>query len=121
MVSLISILIRMIIDFIILAISALPLYIAVKLLNGRTGIIKAIFVMLITGIIYEILRKYIGIAGIIIAFLASVWVYREFFRLKWIKALVLTVVAWLVVVLFYLLMLAFLVLLDLGTAIIAVH
>jgi hypothetical protein len=80
--------------FITLAIfilSALPLYFSVKLLGGRASILKVIFVNLLVAIvaiaINILFNSWIGL----ITFILMLWIYKDFFRLGWIRA----ILAWL--------------------------
>lgn len=78
-----------VINIIILAIVSLPLYIAVKLIGGKTGIIKVIITNVIAGIIMGILRGYLpdyGTLVVIITLIALFFVYKIMFDIGWIKA-----------------------------------
>jgi hypothetical protein len=77
---------------IIFLISALPLYFAVTLLNGRTTLFKTAVVTLISGIVVSIINFIFKTWGALIAFVVLIWIYHEVFRLKWRKA----VLAWLI-------------------------
>ena len=80
---------------VVLIISALPLHIAVKLLGGKTYLIKTILVMFISSVIIVLIALILPFGGII-AFIVLIWMYREMFRLKWHKALF----AWILQLLF---------------------
>jgi hypothetical protein len=84
--------IAFIILIIIFLISALPLYFAVKLLNGKTTLFKTAVVTLISGIVVSIIKLIFETWGALIAFVILIWVYHEIFRLKWHKA----VLVWLI-------------------------
>ncbi|MFP4402529.1 MAG: hypothetical protein ACLFPL_04850 [Candidatus Nanoarchaeia archaeon] len=71
---------------IILIISALPLHFAVKIMGGKTYLIKTILVMFLSSIIVVLVNLLLPY-GAILAFIVLIWIYREMFRLKWIKAL----------------------------------
>ena len=66
-------------------ISALPLYMAVKLLGGKTSIFKTILVNLAISVVVGIIYLLLPYASLI-AFIAILWIYREMFRLRWFKA-----------------------------------
>ncbi|MCA9478660.1 MAG: hypothetical protein KC535_05930 [Nanoarchaeota archaeon] len=66
-------------------IASLPLHIAVKLLGGKSSIIKAILVNVISGIVVGAIYAFLPFASII-AFIALIWLYHEIFRLRWFKA-----------------------------------
>jgi hypothetical protein len=72
-------------------ISALPLYLAVRMLGGRTSLLKAILITLVSGIVISLMQSIFTTYGSIIAFLVLIWIYHEVFRLRWLKA----VLAWL--------------------------
>ena len=71
---------------IVLIISALPLHFAVKILGGRTHLLKTILVMIVTSIMIVLVSLLLPY-GAIIGFIVLIWMYREMFRLKWYKAL----------------------------------
>lgn len=87
---------------IIFLISTLPLYFAVKILGGKTGLLKTFLVVFISGIILTIINLIFPVWGWLIGFLFLLWFYRELFRLKWWKAFV----AWILQFVFLVLLLA---------------
>ncbi len=68
-------------------IAALPLHLTVKLFGGKTSILKSIFVNIISGIIIAIINSMFSSTASIVAFFAIIFVYREFFKLKWGKTI----------------------------------
>jgi len=100
--GLLLILIFILVLLVIIIITALPLHFGVKFLGGKTTILKAFIMTLVTQLLslfisYRIrspntIRFTIGVLGILLL----VWLYREVFRLKWIKAFLL----WFVYVIF---------------------
>ena len=68
-------------------IASLPLFFTVKILGGRTGLFKPVFVNILVGIVVAAIYWLLPFASII-AFIVTIWLYRELFRLKWWKALV---------------------------------
>lgn len=72
-------------------ISALPLYFSVKLLGGKTGILKIILINLLVAFITLIVKYFFNSWGGLIAFILMIWIYKDFFRLSWLRALL----AWL--------------------------
>jgi hypothetical protein len=72
-------------------IAALPLHLAVKMLGGRSTILKVIVVQLLVGVVVALIHAFFSFASLI-AFLVLIWIYREMFRLKWFKA----VLAWII-------------------------
>jgi len=95
---------------IILIISALPLYLAVKMLGGKTTIFKTILVNILGGIIVYLVNHFFTTWGGLIAFILLIWFYREMFRLKWFKALL----AWLLQLIFMAILYAILAFLGLA-------
>ncbi|MBD3209264.1 hypothetical protein GF367_02510 [Candidatus Woesearchaeota archaeon] len=72
-------------------ISALPLCFSVKLLGGRTGLFKVILVnFLVALVVFVVNFKFQTWAGVV-AFVATLLIYKVFFRMGWLRALV----AWL--------------------------
>jgi len=83
--------IGLIVWVILLLISAIPLHLAVWILGGKSSVLKALFVNLIIGLLTAVLFAVLGVFGKIVAILVlilTIWIYREAFRLKWWKALV---------------------------------
>ena len=88
---------------IIFFLSALPLNIAVKALNGKTNILKTASVILIGGLIVYIIQAVLGFFGGIVSFIVLIWVYRISFRLRWFKALIAWILQFIVLALLYVL------------------
>jgi hypothetical protein len=70
----------------IFLLSALPLHILVKILGGKTNLFKTAFVSLIAGVIVALIKDAFSTFGGLFAFVFLIWIYREAFRLKWLKA-----------------------------------
>jgi len=81
-----------IVVFVILMIAALPLYFAVQLLGGKATISKVILVNIYTVIIFAILEFVFNLFGLgnlsIVSFILLIYFYHSFFKLGWIKALI---------------------------------
>lgn len=77
---------QLIVLFLALTIAALPLHFTVKILGGRTHMLKSIFANILIGAVVAICFVLFWYASII-AFLAAIILYREIFRLKWWKAI----------------------------------
>lgn len=84
-----------IIVFLTLIVSTLPLYFAVKILGGKTSFLKTLLIMIIASIVTTLITAFFPF-GSFIAFIILIFIYREAFRLKWIKAFF----AWLLQLLF---------------------
>ncbi|MFP4656547.1 MAG: hypothetical protein ACLFNK_03125 [Candidatus Woesearchaeota archaeon] len=85
-------------------VSALPLYLAVKLLGGKTSILRTILVMIISGFLVSLSHSLGGVFGGLIAFIVVLWLYRVSFELGWIRALVVWAAQFVIMVFLYLLM-----------------
>lgn len=75
-----------IIWIIVFLVSAIPLHISVKLLGGRTSLLKTALIAFLAGIITVAIENYFSIFGSIFAFIVLIWIYHEAFRLKWLKS-----------------------------------
>jgi hypothetical protein len=81
-------------------ISSLPLYFAVKALGGKTTLLRTMMVTLISGIIFAAVKARFSF-GWLLAFFILIWIYREFFRLRWGKAFVAWILQFIFIALFY--------------------
>lgn len=99
--SITSTLIQLTLTLLGLIILAIPLYITVGILGGRRSIITVIIVNLVTGFLSFSLQETYPIWGWLLAFLLSVWVYREIFRLKWWKAVLAYFLQFIILFLFW--------------------
>lgn len=75
----------------IFVVSALPLFFAVKMLGGRTSIIKIIIINVLVALVSFIINFFFHTWGGLLAFILMIWMYKEFFRLGFIRA----ILAWL--------------------------
>lgn len=99
----------------VLIISALPLHFAVKVLGGRTHLLKTILVMIVTSIMI-ILVSLLLPYGTIIGFILLIWMYREMFRLKWHKA----ILVWVLQIIFVIILLLILSLIGVSLTLMAI-
>lgn len=99
--ALLPTLIQLLITFVGLVILAIPLYLTVGLLGGKTGIVKAIATNLLMGFLFVALRAKYPVWGFLLGFLLTVWLFHELFRLKWWKALVAFFLQFVVLVVFW--------------------
>lgn len=72
---------------IIFLLSGIPLHISVRLLGGKTNILKTAMIVFLTGIITWAIKETFTLWGSLIAFVILIWIYHESFRLKWLKSL----------------------------------
>lgn len=93
-------------------ISALPLYFAVKVLGGKAGLFGVLFTNLLVAIVSFIINFLFDTWGGLFAFVLMIWIYKEFFELGWLRALL----AWLLQFVFAVLILLLLSLLGVTVA-----
>ncbi|MFP4524621.1 MAG: hypothetical protein ACLFO2_04915 [Candidatus Woesearchaeota archaeon] len=72
-------------------ISAIPLWIAVQMLGGRGSVFRVIGVNLLVGLVAFAVRAVFDTWAGLIVFILMIWIYKDFFSLGWIRALL----AWL--------------------------
>ena len=109
MVLLGSLLVTIIVTLLVIIVSAFPLHLAISVLGGRSSILKAFFVMIVTGLVVVLITPIFAF-GRILAFLLLIWIYRETFRLKWYKAFI----AWFLQIIFLLVMIFIFKMIGLG-------
>ncbi|MBD3203869.1 hypothetical protein GF327_06220 [Candidatus Woesearchaeota archaeon] len=96
-----------VIRIIIFVISSLPLYFAVKILKGKTSLLKTVIVNFISGIVISAVYSRFRFFGGLLSFFLLIWIYREVFRLKWYKAFFAWLLQGIIVAVFYTLLLLF--------------
>ena len=89
-------------------ISALPLYIAVKILGGKTTLIRTVIVMIVSGVLVSFSQSFGGIYGGLMAFILVLWLYRISFELGWIRAMFVWAGQFIVLTILYLISFVFL-------------
>ncbi|MFT4308931.1 MAG: hypothetical protein ACMXYL_00380 [Candidatus Woesearchaeota archaeon] len=85
--------------------TAIPLYIAVRILGGKSSFVNAMLVNVVSGILTSQMRLQYGLWGMILGFFFTLWLYREVFRLIWIKAFLVFIVQAVVLVILYFILL----------------
>lgn len=96
---------------IVIVVSALPLYLAVTFLGGRTSILKTFLVMIITALVVSMVSATIPFGGII-AFILLIWIYKEMFQMGWLRAFL----AWILQIVFIIVLFALLAVFGIGTS-----
>lgn len=99
---------------VILIISAIPLNIAVKLLGGRSSILKVIFANILAGILAFFIEMFLG-GGFwisVLIFIAMLLVYKSMFEMGWIRSFL----AWLLQFVIIAIIMIILALLGIGFA-----
>ncbi len=84
-------LVLLLITLAIFIISALPLYFAVKMLGGKATLLKILIINLIVALVSFMINFLFQTWGGLIAFILMIWIYKDFFKLGWLRALL----AWL--------------------------
>jgi len=82
---------NMLIILIVLILSALPLYFAVKLVGGETGLIKIIAISLLLSLASAAATHFIGIYAGILMLAFTLFIYKLAFKISLLKAFI----AWL--------------------------
>ncbi|MBN1175864.1 hypothetical protein JXA48_04435 [Candidatus Woesearchaeota archaeon] len=87
----------------IFILSALPLYFAVKLFGGKTKLWKTIIINILAGLVVLIINALFPLIGGIVAFVIILFMYMYFFRigflravLVWLLEVVLVVIFWII-------------------------
>lgn len=91
---------RAILLFIILVISAIPLNLAVKLLGGKSGILKVIIANLAVAAIATFLDSTVGWYAGLLSFLLMLLVYKLLFNIGWVRALLAWLLQFVIIALF---------------------
>ncbi len=99
---------------VIIVISSLPLYFAVVFLGGKTTILKTFLVMILVAIVSAVIKTALPLFGTFLAWLLLIWIFHEFFRLKYFKAFI----AWVLWIIFVVVLNFLIGLLGLGALII---
>jgi hypothetical protein len=102
-----NLLMTIMIGLTVIIVSALPLHLAVGLLGGRSSILRVFLVMVLTAIITIVVNMILPIWGTFVAWFLLIFVFRESFKLKWIKA-ILAWILWIVFIFLFSLFLGFL-------------
>ena len=84
----------------ILVISAIPLNIAVKMLGGRSSLLRVIVANLIIAIIAYLIDYYVGFFVGFLSFIAMLFVYKKMFRMGWLRTLMAWFVQYLLIAIF---------------------
>jgi len=88
--------------FFVLVISAVPLYVAVKLIGGKTTLLKVILVNIIIWIIALVLRTRFGILAGLLTFVAMLFIYSAMFKFGLFRAFIAWFLQGVVIIIFVL-------------------
>ncbi len=67
--------------------SALPLYFSVKVMGGKTGLLKIIIVNIIVALVAFAIKMQFDTWGGVIAFILMILIYKYMFKIGWIRAI----------------------------------
>jgi hypothetical protein len=84
----------------ILIASAIPLNLAVKMLGGKSSILKVIAANVIVGLIAIYLQANVGWYAGLLTFILMLFVYKILFAIGWLRALVAWLLQFLIIVIF---------------------
>ncbi|MBD3164249.1 hypothetical protein GF323_03550 [Candidatus Woesearchaeota archaeon] len=96
-----SLLLKVLITVTVFIISAVPLHLAVRLLKGKTYLLKTAFITFLAGLIIGAIQYTFETFGGLLAFIVLIWIYHESFRLKWWKAFLAWILQFVFVAVFY--------------------
>ena len=85
---------------VVLLVSAIPLNIAVKLLGGRSSLLKVVLVNILVAVLVTFVEGLFGIFAGIVSFVVMLFVYKTLFQLGWVKAFLAWVLQFVLIVLF---------------------
>ena len=77
--------------------ASFPLYLAVKLLGGKTSLVKTLFVNIVVAFVIVLIQGIFPIAGHILSFIIVTIIYMRFFKIGIIRALLLGIVEFLMI------------------------
>ena len=92
---------NIIVLLIVLVISAIPLNLAMKMLGGKSSILKVILANLLAGIAYILLHAYLGLFAGLASFIVMILIYREIFKVGWIRVLLALVLEVVIIIIFW--------------------
>ena len=71
---------------VVLIITALPLHIAVKMLRGKSSILKVIGTNILVALVTFLIHIFIGAFATILSFIAMLFIYKSMFRMGWFRS-----------------------------------
>ena len=84
-----DLLVRILIKILIIIISAIPLYLAVKLLRGKTTLMKVIivnFLVAVAAFLIELIVS-LGWLGSLLTAVALLFIYKSMFKIGWVRSI----------------------------------
>ncbi len=89
---------NVLLSIIVLVLSAIPLYLAVKFVGGQAGIVKIILLSLLLSLSSAAAYYYIGMFAGLFMFIATMFVYKLAFQISLLKAFIAWVLQYVFVV-----------------------
>lgn len=88
----------------IIVLSAIPLNIAVKLLGGRSSIVKVIFANIVIAILSYFIQTEIGTFASLLTFIVMLFVYKVMFEMGWIRSFLAWLLQYVLILIFYIIL-----------------
>lgn len=88
----------------IIVLSAIPLNIAVKLLGGRSSIVKVIFANIVIAILGYFIQTEIGTFASLLTFIVMLFVYKVMFEMGWIRSFLAWLLQYVLILIFFIIL-----------------
>lgn len=85
----------------IIILSAIPLNIAVKLLGGKSSIVKVIFANIIVAVLGYLIQSQIGVFAGLLTFIIMLFVYKIMFDMGWIRSFLAWLLQYVLILIFF--------------------
>jgi hypothetical protein len=92
---------------IVIVLSSVPLYIAVKLMGGHTGILKVIIVNIIVALAVSYITSTFNFWAGALSFIVMLFIYKVMFKLSWLKAFLAWILQFIIIALIIFLLVFF--------------
>lgn len=91
--------IKLLILFLVILFSSLPLYLAVKFLGGKASILNVFLVNLGAAILIPFVKQSIGTWGGIISFIFLLFIYKNMFSIGWVRSFLVWILQFVIIAL----------------------
>ncbi len=88
----------------VLVVSAIPLNIAVKIMGGKSSIIKVIAANIIIAIIGYFIAENINFLAGLLSFIVMLFVYKLMFRMGWVRSFLAWLLQYVIIAIFFILL-----------------
>ncbi|MGM5482114.1 MAG: hypothetical protein ACQESF_01505 [Nanobdellota archaeon] len=88
----------------IMVLSAIPLNIAVKILGGKSSIVKVIFANIIIAVLAYFIQSKVGSFVGLLSFVVMLFVYKVMFDMGWLRSFLAWLLQYVLIVLFFVLL-----------------